>query len=102
MIKNADRYTMLTMHPNDLAEKMKQSQELGLCYFVMNSHQKGMCNLFLFFDENGRDNYLTHVWGNALAQVREFLYNERMAGTEAKKIVLELSHMLGVVVSDED
>jgi len=97
-IKNADRYTVMTMHPNDLPEKMTQARELGLHYFVMDSHQKGMCNLYLFFDENGRDNYLTRMWGDALTSVMEFIFNERTAGTDPQKIVAELSSMLGIVV----
>ena len=65
----ADRYTVLILDPRDLAERITTARQLGLHWFAQDHGDR--CALYLFFDETGRDNYLSGQYGSVVDNVRE-------------------------------
>ena len=72
-MKKPDRYTTFTLDKRDLPTKIEQAESLGLKWFARSDY--GNSNdvwLYLFFDEEGMQAFLSKEWGNKLDTVTEW------------------------------
>jgi len=72
-MKKPDRYTTFTLDKRDLPTKIEHAESLGLKWFARADYaNNNHVWLYLFFDEEGLQAYLSKEWGNKLDTVTEW------------------------------
>ena len=96
MTKKADRYTVIELHNSDIFQRLIAAQSLGLCWFITRGDTENHSRLYLFFDEQGWVNYLSHMYGSVADEIRAslVLYDaEKITAENAlKAIKISLSY----------
>ena len=70
----ADRYTVLRKSYDEVPKAIKQADSLGLKWFIRSDYTAHInVLLYLFFDEDGVQKYLSKEWGNTLDTVHGWL-----------------------------
>lgn len=75
MFQAADRYTVLVIDKRDLVEHIEAASRLGLKWFA-DDHQmvsSTRCSLYIFFDEAGKQNYLSRQYGDVVDEIRAII-----------------------------
>lgn len=64
----ADRYTTLTRDPKNVHEIIEMANALGL-HWHMGNDDGARCRVYLFFDEEGKNNYLGGIYSDSTARL---------------------------------
>lgn len=90
MALKADRYSMLKVHFNDLAERIEAIHSLDMKWFCVRCNSESRsCELYIFFDNDGLQNYLTRVYGFIEDRQRKILAQFRAGDLTAEKTISE-------------
>lgn len=74
MAKKADRYTIRVCHINDLPPIFEAIETLKMHWFcVRSSTTANSCDVYIFFDKAGLDNYLTDAYGSIADDTRKYI-----------------------------
>lgn len=73
MIKDADRYSCITCHASELVGRIESAQALGMKWMVNNSRsgRSNEVDLYIFFDDAGKENYLAHWYGDTVGGIQK-------------------------------
>ena len=95
MTQNADRYTMLQVHFNDLPEKIQAIHSLDLKWFCVKSDTaSNSCDVYIFFDKAGLNNYLRGIYGSIATDQRNILSNFDGSEIAAVDIINQIAETL--------
>lgn len=94
-MQNADRYTTMALHPDDLPHKIAEARSLRMKFLVrpdFNGSER--VNLYLFFDNKGLHNYLVENYGSFADDVRtltlEYPKNDELFGAAVRRALSEI------------
>lgn len=93
-----ERYTVLPRKPEELAETIKQANELGLKWYARCDYGAGdEVYVYLFFDEVGLQAFLSKQWGSYIDDVTELLKGYQAHQMSAKDFAEQVGALLGMV-----
>jgi hypothetical protein len=88
---NPDRYTVLSVHPDDLPRKLAEARSLRLQFVVLpEDMSQERVYLYMFFDRKGLSNYLAENYGDFADSVRNLARNhsdDAGLGAEVRKLI---------------
>jgi len=95
MAKKVDRYTILVSHTNDLPQIFAAIEALKMHWFCVKSlTSPGVCDVYIFFDKAGLDNYLTGVYGAVEDDIRKRILQVKEGEITADEAVSLIEDML--------
>jgi len=95
MAKKADRYTVQVCHTNDLPKVFEAINALQMHWFcVKSSTSPRECDVYIFFDKAGLDNYLNGVYGAVEDDTRRHILQVKEGEITADEAVSLIEDML--------
>ena len=96
--ERADRYTVHNIHVNELPTMLEHAGALGLKFFVTfgNYPKEKFCQLYIFFDDMGMENYLNRTWGHKVDRLREIIEQGIQDDEPAANILEQLQDELDI------
>ena len=88
MSKKADRYTVIEIHINDIPEKLTAIRSLDLHWFIVRptSPSDTTCQIYVFFDSAGLNNYLSGMYDPVQDSIRRVLRDDLSVGDAIEQI----------------
>lgn len=95
MAKKADRYTVQVCHTNDLPKVFEAINALQMYWFcVKSSTAANSCDVYVFLDRAGLDNYLTGVYGSMEDDIRKRVWQVKEGEITAAEAISLIEEML--------
>lgn len=97
MFEVANRYTVLVVDKRDLFEHIEAASHLGLKW-IADDHQmvdRTRCSLYIFFDEAGKQNYLSRQYGDVVDEIRAIIENAS-PGSDDGDLLKQIAERVGL------